>query len=129
MLLAQIEPVSHVQLGTATAIFIAMAVAGSNIALAIAAFRKRDTSISPQPFMVQLEEKFVDREAFNQLVSTVERNRVAGEESRKNLYVKIDDVRKELAGKIDMQSAEFGEALRQVPHQTVALLRNTGVIK
>lgn len=127
MILAQIQEITHLQLGTAVAIFIAVAVAASNIALAIAAFRKRN--VSPQPLLVQLEAKFVDREAFNQLASTVERNRVAGEESRKNLYVKIDDVRKELAGKIDMQSVEFGEALRQVPHQTVALLHNTGVIK
>ncbi len=127
MILAQIQEITHLQLGTATAVLIALAVAGSNVALAIAAFRKRD--FSPQPLLVQLEEKFVDRESFNQLACIVERNRLAGEESRKNLYVKIDDVRKELAGKIDVQSAEFGEALRQVPHQTVALLRNTGAIK
>jgi hypothetical protein len=45
------------------------------------------------------------------------------------IYEEIGSVREGLSDKIDAQSKEFHLAVRDLPNQLVALLRNTGVIK
>ena len=127
MMLSQVNP-------TATGLLEWLACLGFLLGIAVAVKAllpksRQKQEIEPQPLIVQLEDKFVDRTSFKQLAETVERNRAAAEESREKLYLKVDEVRKELSAKIDTQSAEFGTALRDMPSQIVALLRNAGIIK
>lgn len=41
----------------------------------------------------------------------------------------VEDVRVEVSGKLDQQAQEFGQALRDMPNQIIAILRNTNSLR
>lgn len=108
--------------------FVASTLCSVGTLIAMLRNKPQKNEISPQPLLIKLEENFVDRKTFQQLAEVVERNRQEDKVGRDKIYGEIKSIRIELSEKIETQSAEFGQAFRDMPSQIVTLLKNTGAL-
>lgn len=149
MILAQIDKVNPTFLHQFALVCLGL-LGGVAAAVGIwAAVRKRP--ISPQPLVTKEEERFATRDFvaeradevnrrlaghdqdIRDLYAELKRDREASEihasQRSSAIYQEIGTVREGLSKKIDAQTSEFHQAIRDLPAQLIAMLRNTGVIK
>ena len=144
-MLAQVQSVTPDFLHQAALLAIGL-LSGAAAAVGIyAGLRKR--KIEPQPLEVTPATRYTTAEAhaehtrrldnhdadiraiYAELKADRDKAEIHASQRSASIYREIGAVRKELSEKLDNQTTEFHQAMRELPAQLIAMLRNAGIIK